>query len=84
MIIDISDVFDIKLKAIEAYQTQFFSQAQNNDEPQTYISTSGFKESIIANSLLMGKKIGVKYGEGLLSTKKLGFSNLSGLILNET
>lgn len=84
MIIDISDVFDIKMKAIEAYQTQFFSNHQNKDEPQTYISTSSFKESIIANSLLMGKKIGVHYGEGLLSTKKLGFNNLSGLILNET
>ena len=84
LIIDISNSFDIKLQAIEAYQTQFFGNTQNLDEPQTYISTAGFKESIIANSRLMGKKIGVQYGEGLLSTKKLGLSNLSALILNET
>lgn len=84
LIIDISHSFDQKLQAIEAYQTQFFGNNQNTNEPQTYISTAGFKESIIANSRLMGKKIGVQYGEGLLSTKKLGINNLSALILNET
>ncbi|ANH80377.1 bacillithiol biosynthesis deacetylase BshB1 [Niabella ginsenosidivorans] len=86
LIIDITDVVDLKMKAVEAYRTQFYTDAspENNQEPQTYISTPDFRESILARSRMMGKRIGVKYGEGLMTTKVIGMSNLSGIILKET
>ncbi|AHF15206.1 bacillithiol biosynthesis deacetylase BshB1 [Niabella soli] len=86
LVIDISDVIDLKMKAIEAYATQFYTGAapSGDAEPQTYISTPDFRESILARSRMLGKRIGVKYAEGLLSTKVIGMSNLSGVILNET
>lgn len=86
VIIDISDVIDLKMKAIEAYKTQFYTGVANPEdkEPQTYISTPDFRESILARSRMLGKRIGVKYGEGLLTTKVIGVSNLSGIILRET
>jgi N-acetylglucosamine malate deacetylase 1 len=84
ILIDISEVFDQRMKAIEAYRTQFFSGEPDDKEPQTYISTPDFLESIIARARMLGKKIGVKYAEGFISEKKIGLRDLSSLILHET
>ena len=71
-VIDITDVMEQKLEAIKAYGTQFNSP--NLNEPQTYISTPDFLDSIIYRSKMMGKMIGVKYAEGFISSKMIGFS----------
>lgn len=84
LLIDISDVFEQRMKAIEAYRTQFHSGENNDKGPQTYISTPDFLESIIARARLFGKRIGVKYAEGFISEKTIGIHNLDALILNET
>src|SRR5688500_3735011 len=42
LLIDISDSFEQRMKAIEAYTTQFHTGGNNGDEPQTYISTPDF------------------------------------------
>lgn len=83
-IVDISDVYGQRMKAIEAYATQFYSGRNNDDEPQTYISTPDFFESITARARLMGKRIGVRHGEGFLSVKDLGIKNLDAFIMRET
>jgi bacillithiol biosynthesis deacetylase BshB1 len=84
LLIDISDVFEQRMKAIEAYTTQFHTGANNGEEPQTYISTPDFLESIIARARMFGKRIGVKYAEGFISEKTIGIHNLDGLVSNET
>jgi len=86
VLIDITPVIDLKMKAIEAYATQFYTGSTNPDdpEPQTYISTPDFRESILARSRMLGKRIGVRHAEGLLTTKVIGMENLSSVILNET
>ena len=84
LLIDISDVFEQRMKAIEAYRTQFHSGKNNDKEPQTYISTPDFLESIIARARMFGKRIGVKYAEGFISEKTIGIQNLDALILHET
>lgn len=84
ILIDITDVMDIKMKAIEAFATQFHSKEGDSSGPQTYISTPDFKEAILAQSRILGKRIGVKYAEGLKSVKNIGLQNLDALILNET
>lgn len=82
LLIDISDVFEQRMKAIEAYSTQFNSP--DTSEPQTYISTPDFLESVIARARMFGKRIGVKYAEGFISEKKIGLRSLNALIQNET
>ena len=84
ILIDISDVFEQRMKAIEAYSTQFHSSASGNEGPQTYISTPDFLESVIARARMFGKRIGVKYAEGFISEKKIGIRTLDALIQNET
>ena len=77
-LIDISDVMEQKLASIRAYGTQFDSP--NLTEPQTYISTPDFLESIIYRAKMYGKMIGVKYAEGYISKKIIGFNNFDALI----
>jgi bacillithiol biosynthesis deacetylase BshB1 len=83
-VIDISDSFEQRMKAIEAYTTQFHTGEKSIDEPQTYISTPDFLDSIIARARMIGKKIGVKYGEGFITEKKIGITSLDALIQVET
>ena len=81
-VIDISTVMDKKIEAIKAYGTQFYNP--NHNEPQTYISTPDFLDSVIYRSKMMGKMIGVPYAEGFISKKMIGFNNFNALIANIT
>lgn len=84
VLIDISAVFEQRMKAIAAYSTQFHTGYDSAEGPQTYISTPDFLESVIARARMFGKRIGVKYAEGFISEKKLGIRNLDALIQIET
>jgi len=84
LLVDITSVFDQRMKSILAYHTQFHTPATGKDEPETYISTPDFLDSIIARARLMGKRIGVKYAEGFISEKKIGIRNLDALVSIET
>lgn len=79
-VVDISEVIETKLDAIRAFKTQFFTGSQNNDEPQTYISTPEFLESIINRSKMFGKMIGVQHAEGFISKKMLGIPSFDSLV----
>jgi N-acetylglucosamine malate deacetylase 1 len=81
-VIDISAVMEQKIAAIRAYATQF----DNPDlsEPQTYISTPDFLDSIIYRSKMYGKMIGVKYAEGFISKKMIGFNSFDSFIKTNT
>jgi N-acetylglucosamine malate deacetylase 1 len=82
IIMDISDVWEQRMESIKAYRTQFISEASN--DPQTYISSPDFIDALTARARSLGKRIGVKYGEGFLSKKNIGIKSLDSLILNET
>lgn len=81
-VIDISGVIDKKLEAIKAYTTQFNSS--DTKEPQTYISTPDFLDSIIYRSKMFGKMIGVNFAEGFISKKMIGFNNFDSFIKRNT
>ncbi len=74
IIVDISDFMDKKIESIRAFKTQFDSPDES--EPQTYISSPEFLESVIGRARELGKNIGTQYGEGFTSRKLLGISNL--------
>lgn len=84
VIIDISAVFEQRMLAIEAYTTQFYNPDMEIEGPQTYISTPDFRESVVARARMLGKRIGVRYGEGFTTQKSLGIRTLDALIQNET
>lgn len=82
-VIDITEGFEKKLEAIKAYKTQFFN-AELTDEPQTYLSTPEFLDSIIYRAKMFGKMIGVKYAEGYISKKMIGLKSFDALIKENT
>ncbi len=81
-IFDISDYFDKKLESILCYKTQFFNP--DLDEPQTYISSPAFFESIKARSMMLGKRIGVQHAEGYITKKMIGVSTFNSFIQHTT
>jgi len=81
-VIDISTVFEQKIEAIKAYGTQFYSTDSN--EPQTYISTPDFLDSVVYRHKWFGKMIGVKYAEGFITQKMIGFNNFDAIIKHDT
>lgn len=84
LLIDVSDVFEQKMKSVEAYTTQFHVSGQQQEGLETYISTPDFLESVVARARMLGKRIGVKYAEGYISEKKIGIRSLDALVQVET
>jgi N-acetylglucosamine malate deacetylase 1 len=83
-VVDISEVFDKKIEAIDAFSTQFYNPGASDEEPQTYISSPEFLESVINRSKMFGRMIGVKYAEGFLSKKMIGIKTFEPLIKKST
>ncbi len=71
-IVDISDTFHLKMKAVEAYASQFHNPNYRSDEPQTHISTPEFLEVIETKARYYGSLIDKKYGEPFLSREHFG------------
>jgi N-acetylglucosamine malate deacetylase 1 len=65
LIFDITDTIDIKEKAILAFSSQF-NVENPGEEPETYISSTGFFEQLRSRARHYGHQIGVKYGEPFL------------------
>jgi bacillithiol biosynthesis deacetylase BshB1 len=81
-VVDISAYMDQKMESVLAYSTQFFNP--NLNEPQTYISSSQFLETVKARALMMGKRIGVAYAEGFYTEKTVGVTSFDAFIQNPT
>ncbi len=80
--IDISAHHDKKIESVMCYTTQFHNE--NLNEPQTYISSPQFLETVRARAMMLGKRIGVMYAEGFISEKLLGIKSFDSLISNIT
>lgn len=66
-IVDVSDYHDQKVKAIQAYKSQFHNpEKEKYGDEETNISTPQFLEAIITRSKQYGSYIGVEYGEPFL------------------
>ncbi len=77
-VFDISNFMDEKLKAVLCYKTQFFNPDLN--EPETYISSPEFFETVKARAMMLGKRIGVKYAEGYVTRKMVGINSFNSFI----
>jgi bacillithiol biosynthesis deacetylase BshB1 len=64
-IVDISDTYEIKMKAVKSFDTQFHNP--NSKEPETFISQPRFIRYIESRSQFYGFQIGKDYGEPFFS-----------------
>jgi bacillithiol biosynthesis deacetylase BshB1 len=69
VITDITEVYDIKVKAISAYSSQFFNL--KSKEPDTFISDPKFLKYLEARARFYGFQIGVEYGEPFFTEEKI-------------
>ncbi|MBN1634064.1 MAG: bacillithiol biosynthesis deacetylase BshB1 [Ignavibacteria bacterium] len=78
-IVDISDVFKIKMRSIKAYKSQFYDP--KTKQPDTYISSKLFLKDIETRARFYGFKIGVEFGEPFYSEEpiKIHSENLNEL-----
>ena len=82
-VIDITDAFEQKIESVKAYKTQFYDPEAPGG-PKTYISSPEFLESVVGRAAMFGKMIGVKYAEGFISKKMIGFSSFEAFIKENT
>ena len=73
-VVDISEVFDRKMEAIQAFGSQFSNTADGSR--QTYINQSDFLESIEIRARYYGRQIGCHYGEPFFSKQLLKLDNI--------
>lgn len=78
-VVDITEVIDIKMKAIQAFSSQFFNAGTAADEPVTPISTPDFLAFIDARARQFGRIISTTYGEGFTVERAAGVADLMRL-----
>jgi bacillithiol biosynthesis deacetylase BshB1 len=77
-IVDITDHWDTKVKAIKAFKTQFHDPGSS--EPETYISKPGFLKMVESRAVEFGHAIGTQYGEGFTVRRYPGVRSLFDLL----
>jgi bacillithiol biosynthesis deacetylase BshB1 len=76
-IIDISETFSLKMKAIESFGTQFHNPV--SVEPETFISRPEFIEYIKSRASYFGFQIGKQFGEAFFCEEEIEL-NISSFI----
>lgn len=78
LIVDVTEYWDVKMKSILAFGSQFYNA--NSTEPETYISSKIFLEKLESRAIDFGHTIGVKYGEGFTVRRFPGVADLMQLL----
>lgn len=81
-VVDISDFWEQKKKAVLAFETQFFNPDQAEKSlsgSQTFISTPDFLYFLEGRAREHGQSIRCSYGEGFTKTKQIGIRDLMSL-----
>jgi bacillithiol biosynthesis deacetylase BshB1 len=76
-VVNISAFFDRKMQAILAYKSQFHNP--DSKEPETFISSQQFLDSVKARDLSFGIHTGYPFAEGFLKTRYAGVEDLRDL-----
>ncbi|MFM7015378.1 MAG: bacillithiol biosynthesis deacetylase BshB1 [Bacteroidota bacterium] len=79
-VVNVEEFVDKKIAAVCAYKSQFYTLDQDQNEPQTLISTKAFMDFVHARGLSFGRPIHSKFGEGFLIERSIGVSSLFDLI----
>jgi len=77
-VVDVSDYLAIKLKAVLAYDSQFYKPT--SEEPATPIATQNFLESITYRAKDLGRLIGTEAAEGFTVERYVAVKYLDDLV----
>ncbi len=77
-VLDVSDYLELRDKAIWSFASQLHNPG--NKKGETFISSPRFLQMLDARGKVLGHSIGVKFGEGFISTRNIGASNLFDLV----
>jgi bacillithiol biosynthesis deacetylase BshB1 len=75
--VDITPHWEAKLASIRAYRSQFYDPTST--EPESYLTSPEFMDFLKARWQEYGHAIGVQYGEGFTSYRKIGVGSLFDL-----
>ena len=78
LIVDVSDHYEQKMKAIMAYASQFYQPGSK--EPSSPISSKSFLEFVTARMRDYGRLIGTEYAEGFTVERPVGIHDLTTLL----
>lgn len=76
-VVDISPYVDTKIKAIKAFESQFYNP--NSTEPESPISVANLFDFLKGRMSQMGRYIGADYGEGFTVNRPSGVNSLFDL-----
>lgn len=68
MVVDVSDVWEQRIDALQAFESQFFNPdyEAGEDEPETFVSNPAFFKWVESRARTYGYKVGATYGEPFL------------------
>ena len=78
-IVDVSDFYEVKTKALSAFKSQFFNP--HSKERETLLSSKLFIESIKARDMHHGSLINTAFGEPFYSIEPLGINSFFDLVV---
>jgi bacillithiol biosynthesis deacetylase BshB1 len=77
-VVDVSEFMNLKIKAVKAYQSQFYNPKSN--EPISPITSKNFLESIAYRAKDLGRLIGTDYAEGFTTERYVAIKTFDNLI----
>jgi LmbE family N-acetylglucosaminyl deacetylase len=77
-VIDITQYYERKLKAVQAFKSQFYNP--DSKEAKTFISSPEFLEFVRARASHFGVPIGVKYAEAFTVNRIPGVDDIIKLV----
>jgi bacillithiol biosynthesis deacetylase BshB1 len=86
LVVDVSEVWDQRIEALQAFESQFFNPdyEPDEDEPETYVSNPQFFQWVESRARTYGYKVGATYGEPFLYRRgPFGVSDLPATLSNE-
>ena len=76
-VVDISGYIDLKMKAVAAYESQFYNS--DSQEPETPISSENFMDSIRYRAADLGRLTNTDFGEGFTSERLISVNDIFDL-----
>jgi bacillithiol biosynthesis deacetylase BshB1 len=78
IVIDVTEVWQQRMQSILAHKSQFYNPASN--EPDTYIASKQFLETLDDRAAEFGRSCGFKLAEGFVCKRVMGVADLFSLV----